>query len=62
MGMKPFTLPYGKGSVSFEIPEEQILYEIWGQDYPVIQNLDEAYKTALEHPIDSPREIGWSSS
>ncbi len=54
MGMKPFTLPYGKGSVSFEIPEEQVLYEILGRDYPVIQNLDEAYKTALEHPIDSP--------
>jgi hypothetical protein len=25
MGMKEFTLPYGKGSVSFEIPEEQVL-------------------------------------
>jgi nickel-dependent lactate racemase len=54
MGMKEFALPYGKGSISFEIPEEQVLYEIWGQDYPVIHSLAEAYKTALEHPIDSP--------
>ena len=32
MGMKEFSLLYGKGSVSFEIPEEQVLYEVWGQD------------------------------
>jgi nickel-dependent lactate racemase len=54
MGMKEFSLPYGKGSVSFEIPEEQVLYEIWGRDYPVVKNLEETYKTALEHPIDAP--------
>ena len=54
MGMKEFLLPYAKGSISFQIPEQQVLYEVWGQDYPVVQNLEETYKTALEHPIDAP--------
>lgn len=59
--MKPieFTLKYGKGTISFEIPEEQLLYTIMGNDVNALPDLGEACQYALEHPIDSPplREI-----
>ncbi len=57
--MKSFTLKYGKGTVSFEIPEDQLLYTIMGRDVNALPDLGEACQYALGHPIDSPplREI-----
>lgn len=57
--MRQFTLKYGKGTVSFEIPEEQLLHEVLGCDYPALEDLKGAYQYALDHPIDSPplREV-----
>ncbi|MGI6225938.1 MAG: nickel-dependent lactate racemase [Peptococcales bacterium] len=57
--MRQFTLKYGKGTVSFEIPQEQLLHEVLGVEYPALADLKGAYKYALDHPIDSPplREI-----
>ena len=54
-----FTLKYGKGTVSFEIPEDQLLYTIMGRDVDALPDLGEACQYAIEHPIDSPplREI-----
>jgi nickel-dependent lactate racemase len=59
MRFKSFTLRYGKGSVSFEIPQDQLLYEIRGKDYRALHDLESAYRDALEHPVDSPplREV-----
>lgn len=57
--MQQFTLKYGRGTVNFEIPKEQLLEVVLGSDYPALEDLQGAYKYALEHPIDSPplREI-----
>ncbi len=54
MDVKKFTMRYGKGSVSFEIPKEQLLYEIIGNNRKPPENLEEAYLSALDHPIDCP--------
>jgi nickel-dependent lactate racemase len=54
MGMTEFTLKYGRGTVSFEIPEEQVLYEIMGRNMPALSDLAGAYREALRHPIDAP--------
>lgn len=51
---KQFTLKYGKGTVTFQIPQEQLLHEIKGRNRPALQDLEAAYRYALEHPIDAP--------
>jgi hypothetical protein len=35
MKTKEFSLRFGKGTVQFQIPEEQLLYEIRGDNQPV---------------------------
>lgn len=59
MAEKTFHLRYGKGTVSFRIPESQLLYELKGKEYRPLPDLAKAYREALEKPIDSPplREI-----
>ncbi len=54
-----FSLKYGKGTLSFSLPGEQLLYELAGNNQPPPADLAAAYRTALDHPIDSPplREI-----
>ena len=51
---KPFTLKYGKGEVSFSIPEAHLLYELVGRNRKPPADLAGAYLHALNHPIDSP--------
>lgn len=59
MTHKRFFLKYGKKEVSFDIPEQSILYELTGWNRPACEDLPKAYRYALDHPIDSPplREI-----
>lgn len=59
MGQRTFTLKYGKAELSFAIPEEQLISEILGRDYPPLANLPRAVRQALRHPIDAPplREV-----
>ncbi len=59
MAQREFSLRYGKGEVSFTIPEDQLLYEIRGNNVSPPPDLKRAYTCALERPIDSPplREI-----
>jgi len=59
MALRDFQLKYGKGTVSFRIPREQVLYELQGKDYPALADLQKAYRQALDRPLDSPplREI-----
>jgi nickel-dependent lactate racemase len=52
--LKHFTLNYGKGKVSFSIPEAQLLYELKGRNRKPPEDLAAAYRKALDHPIDSP--------
>lgn len=56
---RTFNLKYGKTELSLNIPEEQVVCEVLGTEYPPVKNLEEDYKKALRHPIDSPplREI-----
>lgn len=54
MEKEEFTLKIGKGTTSFSIPEEQLLYHLVGNNRPPPQDLKAAYLTALENPIDSP--------
>jgi nickel-dependent lactate racemase len=54
MQQKSFTLKIGKGTTAFSIPEAQLLYELVGRNRQAPQNLAEAYRHALAHPIDSP--------
>jgi len=49
-----FELKIGKGTMSFSIPEEQLLYELVGENREPPDNLADAYRYALDHPIDSP--------
>jgi nickel-dependent lactate racemase len=49
-----FSLRYGKGTVKFTIPDEQLLCVIEGKDYPGLPDVPAAVKYALEHPIDAP--------
>jgi nickel-dependent lactate racemase len=51
---KKFSLKYGKGEVSFSIPEERVLYELQGRNQSPPADLHAAYLDALNHPIDAP--------
>ena len=53
MALQRFTLNYGNGTVSFGLPEEQVLCEILGHPHPAV-DLQTAYRHALDHPIDAP--------
>jgi nickel-dependent lactate racemase len=48
------TLKIGKGTSTFSIPEAQLLYQIVGRNRKPPENLVEAYRNTLAHPIDSP--------
>ncbi len=53
MALRPFTLKYGKGTVAFSLPEEQVLGEIIGRPSAAV-DFEAAYRDALDHPIDAP--------
>jgi nickel-dependent lactate racemase len=59
MTHKKFSLKYGKQEATFDIPEQALLYELTGWNRPACDDLLEAYRYALDHPIDAPplREI-----
>lgn len=54
MENKEFTLKIGKGSTTFSIPTEQLLYNLVGRNLKPPENLTAAYLKALDNPIDSP--------
>lgn len=54
MAEREFNLKYGKGAISFSIPEEQILDVVLGKEYSALENLEAAYLEALDYPIDAP--------
>ncbi len=51
---RSFELKIGKGTTSFSIPAEQLLYELVGENRTPPEDLAMAYGYALAHPIDSP--------
>jgi len=53
MAFRTFSLRYGKDCISFDLPEEQISTVVTGKDVPAVADLEEAYRHALDHPIDS---------
>ena len=53
MSQRTFTLKYGKGNVSFEIPANRLLHELLGRNRPPATDPRAAYVDALDHPIDS---------
>ena len=59
MTEREITLKIGKGTTTFSIPAAQLLYELVGHNRNPPENLADAYRHALAHPIDSPplREI-----
>jgi nickel-dependent lactate racemase len=59
MTHRKFSLKYGRKEVSFDIPEQALLYELTGWNRPAHEDLPQAYRYALDHPIDAPplREI-----
>ncbi|MBT3176719.1 MAG: nickel-dependent lactate racemase [Desulfobacula sp.] len=54
MTERHFKLKIGKGTADFSIPEEQLLYELVGENLAPPEDLAAAYLNALAHPIDSP--------
>ncbi|MFZ3048005.1 MAG: nickel-dependent lactate racemase, partial [Desulfatirhabdiaceae bacterium] len=54
MALQTFTLKYGKSVISFDLPREQVLCEVKGRPYPSVPDLEQAYRHALDHPIDAP--------
>lgn len=59
MKERDFQLKYGKTELAFKIPEEQLICEILGKDYPPISDPVKAVKQAIAKPIDAPplREV-----
>ena len=51
---RTFNLKYGKTELSFNIPEEQLICEIVGKEYPPVPDLADAVKAAFARPIDAP--------
>jgi nickel-dependent lactate racemase len=51
---KNIKLRYGQGEVTFSLPSEQIFMEVVGKDYPAIQDIPDAVRSAIGRPIDSP--------
>jgi len=49
-----FELKFGKETIDFRIPTEQVIYELIGENQPPPEDLASAYGHALAHPIDSP--------
>lgn len=54
MDSSDFTLKIGKGTTSFSIPAEQLLYNLVGCNRKAPEDLTAAYLNALNNPIDSP--------
>ncbi|MDD4601757.1 Lactate racemase [bioreactor metagenome] len=52
--MKHFDLAFGRQTVNFSLPEENILEVIEGKTYSPITNVEAAVKEVLRNPIDSP--------
>jgi nickel-dependent lactate racemase len=52
MSQRTFALKYGRGSVSFKIPGNQLLHELLGCNRPPAADLRGAYLNALDHPVD----------
>lgn len=50
---KKFDLKIGKGKMSVSIPEEKLIHDIVGNEYPAIENLEAAVIAAMENPIAS---------
>jgi len=59
MKKRCFNLKYGKTELAFSIPEEQLICEVMGKEYPPVADLADAVKAALARPIDAPpfREV-----
>ena len=55
MEKKIIDLKYGKGSISVEIPEKNIMDIIYPNDLPGADNEGDEIRFALENPISSPR-------
>lgn len=55
--MKTFKLPYGKGTLELNLPEERIagVLESHAHEFKVEKSQEEIVKEALENPVDSPR-------
>lgn len=51
MAMKQFTYPYGRGEMSFELPEEKIITEIQVAKVPVLEDVKGAVLEAIYNPI-----------
>ena len=54
MGVRKIRMRYGRGEVAFNLPDDQIFFEVIGKEYPAIANIPDAIRAALERPIDSP--------
>ena len=59
MKERDFRLKYGKTELTFSIPEDQLICEVLGKEYPPLTDPVEAVKLAIAKPIDAPplREI-----
>ena len=51
---KKYSLKYGKSSLDFELPADQVLCEIEARNAEAVKNLEVSYLRALDHPIDAP--------
>lgn len=49
--MSHFTFPYGSSSVSFSLPDEQVLDVLTGHDTPAMEDIRSGLLQALRHPI-----------
>jgi nickel-dependent lactate racemase len=52
--MREFNLKWGTGEIKFSVPEEQVLHEIIGKQYPSLDDIPKAVRAALAQPIDAP--------
>lgn len=49
--MAKFELGFGEKSISFDIPDNQLIATVEGKDYPAAKDIGKAFNEAIEHPI-----------
>ncbi|MEN8097621.1 MAG: lactate racemase domain-containing protein, partial [Chloroflexota bacterium] len=51
---RQFTVPFGKGSIEFELPSEMSGIEVVSRHVPPVSDVPEAIVAALDNPVNSP--------
>ena len=60
--MKEYTFAYGEGTVRASLPEEQVLGVLTGKAVPPLEDIGDALRQALDHPVEAEPLTGFARS